>query len=54
MNFSFSAFQVFSVSPRPDIKEVCVKRVYPLRFASEGGQAKYEQFYHQFNDTMHK
>ena len=37
----------------PDVKEVCVKKVYPLRFAAEGGQAKYEQFFQQFNDTMH-
>jgi uncharacterized oxidoreductase len=36
-----------------DAKEVCVKKVYPLRFAAEGGQEKYEQFFKQFNDTMH-
>ena len=39
---------------QPDAKEVCVKKVYPLRFAAEGGQEKYEQFFHQFNDTMHR
>lgn len=38
----------------PDVKEVCVKKVYPLRFAAEGGQEKYEQFFQQFNDSMHK
>jgi uncharacterized oxidoreductase len=39
---------------QPDVKEVCVKKVYPLRFAAEGGHEKYEQFFQQFNDTMHK
>ena len=34
--------------------QVCVKKVYPLRLAAEGGQEKYEQFFQQFNDTMHK
>jgi uncharacterized oxidoreductase len=38
---------------QPDAKEVCVKKVYPLRFSAEGGQEKYEQFFKQFNDTMH-
>jgi uncharacterized oxidoreductase len=36
------------------VKEVCVKNVYPLRFAAEGGQQKYDQFFNQFNDSMHK
>jgi uncharacterized oxidoreductase len=35
---------------QPDVREVCVKKVYPLRFAAEDGQTKYEQF----NDSMHK
>ncbi len=39
---------------QPDAKEICVKRVYPLRFAAEGGQEKYENFFNQFNDSMHK
>lgn len=38
---------------QPDAKEVCVRKVYPLRFAGEGSQEKYEQFFQQFNDTMH-
>jgi uncharacterized oxidoreductase len=38
----------------PDTKEVCVKRVYPLRFAAEQGKEKYEDFFNQFNDSMHK
>jgi len=28
--------------------------VYLLGFAAEGGQEKYEQFFQQFNDAMHK
>lgn len=38
---------------QPDAKEVCVKKVYPLRFAAEGGQQKYESFFQNFNNTMH-
>ncbi len=39
---------------QPNANEVCVKRVYPLRFAAEQGQEKYENFFNQFNDSMHK
>ncbi len=39
---------------QPDAKQVCVKKVYPLRFAAEQGQEKYENFFQQFNDAMHK
>ena len=38
---------------QPDVKEVCVKKVYPLRFSAEGGQEKYDQFFQDFNDSMH-
>ena len=38
---------------QPDAKEICVKNVYPLRFAAESGQEKYESFFQQFNDSMH-
>jgi len=38
---------------QPDAKEICVQKVYPLRFAAEQGQEKYENFFTQFNDTMH-
>jgi uncharacterized oxidoreductase len=38
---------------QPDAKEICVKNVQPLRFAAAGGQEKYEQFFQQFNDSMH-
>jgi uncharacterized oxidoreductase len=37
---------------QPDAKEICVKKVYPLRLAAEGGQEKYDQFFHDFNDSM--
>jgi uncharacterized oxidoreductase len=39
---------------QPDAKEVCVKKVYPLRFAGESDQKKYEQFFEQFNEAMHQ
>jgi uncharacterized oxidoreductase len=38
---------------QPDAKEICVKKVYPLRFAAEQGQEKYDQFFQEFNDSMH-
>ena len=37
---------------QPAATEICVKRVQPLRFAAEGGQAKYDGFFTQFNDHM--
>jgi uncharacterized oxidoreductase len=39
---------------QPDVKEVCVKKVYPLRFSAEHGQQKYEEFFEQFNDSFAK
>jgi uncharacterized oxidoreductase len=39
---------------QPDAKEICVKRVDPLRFAPESGQQKYEEFFEQFNAAMDK
>jgi uncharacterized oxidoreductase len=39
---------------QPDAKEICVQKVYPLRFAAEHGQQTYEEFFEQFNDSMHK
>ena len=39
---------------QPDAKEICVKKVYPLRFSAEHSQQKYEEFFEQFNDSMHK
>ncbi|HEX4005999.1 MAG TPA: SDR family oxidoreductase [Acidobacteriaceae bacterium] len=37
---------------QPYAKEVCVKRVYPLRYAAEPGQAKYEEMFAGLNDGM--
>jgi uncharacterized oxidoreductase len=35
---------------QPDVKEICVQRVYPLRFAAEKGQAGYDEFFQGLND----
>src|SRR6266576_4636303 len=37
---------------QPNAKEICVKRVYPLRFSAEHVQQKYEEFFQQFNDSF--
>lgn len=37
---------------QPAATEILVKRVYPLRFAEQEGQEKYEDFFKQFNDQM--
>jgi len=37
---------------RPEAKEICVKRVYPLRFTAEQGQAKYEDQFLGFNNSV--
>ena len=39
---------------QPNAKEICVKRVNPLRFAGEPDQEKYDAFFQQFNERMHK
>ncbi|HEY2139718.1 MAG TPA: SDR family oxidoreductase [Chthoniobacterales bacterium] len=47
--------EVMSIlTSEPDEKEVCVKKVYPLRFAAEQGRNADEIFFNQFNDSMHK
>ena len=38
---------------QPDANEILVKRVFPLRFAAEKGQAAYEEFFKTLNDSMH-
>lgn len=38
---------------QPNAKEICVKRVYPLRYAAEKGQNEYESFFAQLNERMH-
>ena len=40
------------IHAQPDADEINVQRVYPLRFAAEGGQEKYDQFFKGFNDAM--
>jgi uncharacterized oxidoreductase len=37
---------------QPQATEICVKRVYPLRFAEEQGHAKYEEMFRNFNGSM--
>ncbi len=37
---------------QPEVTEIRVKKVHPLRFAAEAGEQKYEQFLTEFNDTM--
>ncbi|HSY01412.1 MAG TPA: SDR family oxidoreductase [Acidobacteriaceae bacterium] len=37
---------------QPDAKEICVQRVYPLRFAAEQGQATYHGVFTGLNDGM--
>ena len=37
---------------QPEATEICVQKVYPLRFAADGGREKYEQTFKGFNDAM--
>ena len=37
---------------QPDATEINVKNVYPLRYAADSGQEKYQQFFQQLNDMM--
>jgi uncharacterized oxidoreductase len=37
---------------QPDVTEVLVERVKPLRFAEQNGPEKYTAFFKQFNDAM--
>ncbi|MEP7072333.1 MAG: SDR family oxidoreductase [Verrucomicrobiota bacterium] len=39
---------------QPKAKEVNVKKVLPLRQAADDGEEHFEQFFQQFNDSMHK
>ena len=41
--------EILKTEPTP--VEICVKRVLPLRFAAEGGQEKYDEFFHKFNES---
>lgn len=37
---------------QPEATEICVKRVYPLRFASEQGHARYDEAFRSLNSVM--
>ena len=37
---------------QPQAKEICVKRVYPLRYAAEQGEQKYEEQFLGFNHAL--
>jgi uncharacterized oxidoreductase len=37
---------------QPEVTEVLVERVKPLRFAEQNGPEKYNAFFKQFNDAM--
>jgi uncharacterized oxidoreductase len=49
-NFISEVMQI--LENNPEANEICVKRVYPLRFAAEQGQAKYDEFFIGLNDGM--
>ncbi len=40
------------LATQPDATEICVEKVYPLRYAADGGKEKYEQTFQGFNDAM--
>ena len=40
------------LTTQPDQKEILVKRVYPLRFAGEFNEEKFNAFFEQFNGAM--
>jgi uncharacterized oxidoreductase len=40
------------IGTRPNINEILVQRVLPLRYAAEQGYEKYDQFVQTFNDSM--
>ncbi|MEI9814860.1 MAG: SDR family oxidoreductase [Acidobacteriota bacterium] len=40
------------LATQPEATEICVKRVYPLRFAAEKGSAAYSEFVQNFNAAM--
>jgi uncharacterized oxidoreductase len=37
---------------QPETKEICVKRVHPLRYAAEAGREKYDAFVVRFNEQL--
>jgi uncharacterized oxidoreductase len=40
------------LTTQPEAKEICVKRVHPLRYAAEAGREKYDAFVNGFNEQM--
>ncbi len=42
------------IKTQPDETEISVKRVYPLRYAADGGREKYEQTFKGYNDAASK
>ena len=50
--FIAEVFQILKEDPQ--VTEIMVKRVHPLRYSGDGGREKYEAFFKQFNDLMMK
>jgi uncharacterized oxidoreductase len=48
----FTAEVMEILQTQPETKEICVKRVYPLRFAAEQSQVKYEEQFLGFNNSV--
>ncbi len=48
--FISEVMEIFTTQPHA--AEIRVKRVYPQRFAAEGGEEKYAQTFGRFNDAM--
>jgi uncharacterized oxidoreductase len=40
------------IATQPEVKEICVQRVHPLRFAAEKGQAACDEFFTSMNDRI--
>lgn len=49
--FMGEVMQIFTT--QSDAREILVQRVFPLRFASEKGQAAYDAFFKTLNEAMH-
>jgi uncharacterized oxidoreductase len=47
----FIAEVMHILESQPEAVEICVKRVYPLRFAEQHGQAKYADQFASFNNS---
>jgi uncharacterized oxidoreductase len=48
----FTAEVMQIIRSRPDTTEICVQRVFPLRFAAEQGQSKYEEIFLSLNNSL--